>query len=79
MNLGGRDVRLQQIKRFSDKNRKAQQYSYRLGTLRIKVIIEAFKPQGSAAGESDPMFKMKITLRRGQVVRMIQAVGDSDC
>jgi hypothetical protein len=79
MNLGGRDVRLQQIKRSSDKKRKPQLYSYRLGTLRINVIIEAFKPQGSVVGESDPMFKMKITLRRGRVVRVIRAVGDSDC
>ena len=79
MNLGGRDVRLQQIKSLAGKDRKPKQYSYRSGSLRISVIIEAFPPEGATAGESDPMFKMKITLRRGQAVRIVRAVGDADC
>jgi len=79
MNLGGRDVRLQQIRLLAGKDRKPKQYSYRSGSLRIFVIIEAFTPAGATAGESDPMFKMKITLRRGQAVRIVRAVGDADC
>lgn len=79
MNLGGRDVRLQQIKPSSGTDGKPRQYYYRLGTLRITVFIEAFKADPSAGGESDPMFKMKITLRRGRAVRLIRAVGDADC
>jgi hypothetical protein len=74
MNLGGRDVRLQQVK-----SRKPRQYSYRLGTLHITVVIENFKPESAPVAESDPMFRMKITLRRGQAVRIVRAVGDSDC
>lgn len=79
MNLGGRDVRLQQIKPLSERDRKPRQYYYRLGKLRITVLIEAFKADQSAVGESDPMFKMKITFRRGKAVRIIRAVGDADC
>jgi exosortase K len=79
MNLDGRDVRLLQTRQVSGENRKPQQYYYRLGTLRISVVIEAFKPEGSAVAESDPMFKMKITLRRGRARRIVRAVGDSDC
>ena len=79
MNLGGRDVRLQQIKSLAMKDLNPKQYSYRLGRLRISVIIEAFTPEGATVGESDPMFKMKITLRRGQDVRVVRAVGDADC
>lgn len=47
--------------------------------MRISVAIEPFKPAGSSLGDTDPMFKMKITLQRGRVVRIIRAVGDSDC
>ena len=79
MNLDGRDVRLRHVKQFSGKSRKPQQYFYRLGTLRISVVIEAFKPDGAGVREADPMFKMKITLRRGHLARIIRAVGDSDC
>ncbi len=79
MNLGGHDVRLQQIKPLTGRDRKPRQYYYRLGTLRITVVIEAFKADHSAGGESDPMFKMKITLRRGNIVRVVRAVGDADC
>jgi hypothetical protein len=74
MNLDGRDVRLQQIK-----NRKSRQYFYRLGNLRISVVIERFKPENAPVAEDDSMFKMKITLRRGRAVRIVRAVGDSDC
>ena len=79
MNLDGRDVRLRPIKSLAGNDRKPKQYYYRSGSLRISVIIEAFKPEGAAVGDSDPMFKMKITLRRGQAVRIVRAVGDADC
>jgi hypothetical protein len=78
MNLDGRDVRLQQSKQSADQYRP-QEYFYRLGTLRVSVLLEAFKPEGSADGDTGPMFKMKITLRRGRAKRIIHAVGDSDC
>ena len=79
MNLGGRDVRLQQIKRPTPKNRKWRGYDYRFGNLLINVLIEDFKPENEAPAEGDSMFKMKITLKRGRSVRVVRAVGDSDC
>jgi hypothetical protein len=79
MNLDGRDVRLQQIRASTQANRKVEGYFYRLGNLRIRVVIEKFKPEDAAVEEGDLMFKMKITLRRGSAVRIVRAVGDSDC
>jgi hypothetical protein len=79
MNLDGRDVRLQQIKSRAAEDRKPLGYAYRLGALRINVVIENFKPANATADEADSMFKMKITLRHGRTVRIIRAVGDSDC
>lgn len=79
MNLGGRDVRLRQVKSLTRENRKLQRYSYRLGNLRVSVVIEAFKPEGEPVGEGDAMYKMKITLRRGRAVRIVRAVGHADC
>jgi hypothetical protein len=78
MNLNGRDVRLRQIK-SSRGNSAKRGFNYRLGNLRITVVIEDRKPESSAANESDSMFKMKITLMRGQSRRVLRAVGDSDC
>jgi hypothetical protein len=79
MNLGGRDVRLRQIKSTTNKGRKVQGYYYRFGELRISVVIEPFKPENAPVAESDSMFKMKITLHRGRAVRIVRGVGDSDC
>jgi hypothetical protein len=79
MNLGGRDRRLQQVRLLARENGKQRRYEYRLGSLRVSVVIENFKPESELMNESDPMFKMKITLRRGRAVRIVRAVGDSDC
>ena len=76
MNLNGRDVRLQQIKSGVGANRKLRGYFYRYRGVRITVEIEDFTPQ---AGEIEHTNKMKITLRRGREVRIVQAVGGSDC
>jgi hypothetical protein len=78
MNLNGRDVRLQQIKKGASANPKLHRLSYRHGGWQITVFIEDFKPK-TAASESDGMSQMKITVRKGRDVRVVQAVGDSDC
>ena len=77
MNLNGRDVRLQKIKSAAGQKQKAHRYLYRHGATRIPVEFEG-PTQGDAAGD-DPMFRMKITLRNGSAVRVVKAVGDSDC
>jgi len=79
MNLGGRDVRLRQIKSLSREQRKPRRYYYRLGRLRITVLFEDFKPEDAPAEEGDSMFKMTIILRKGNATRIVRAVGDSDC
>jgi hypothetical protein len=79
MNLGGRDVRLRQIKSLSKANRKPHLYYYRLGKLRISVLIEAFKPDDASVSEGDSMFKMTITLRKGRATKVVRAIGDADC
>ena len=79
MNLGGRDVRLQRVGLSTRKNRKRWRYYYRLGKLRVSVVIEDFKQKGVQVEEGDSMFKMKITLQRGRAVRIIRAIGDTDC
>jgi hypothetical protein len=79
MNLNGRDVRLQQVKLSTKANRKVEGYFYRFGNLRIRVVIEKFKTEDASVRDEDPMFKMKITLRRGGAVRIVRAIGDSDC
>lgn len=79
MNLGGRDVRLRQIRLTRRGNRKPRPYYYRFGKVRITVLFEAFKPEDAPVDEGDSMFKMKITLRKGRAVRIVRAVGGSDC
>jgi hypothetical protein len=79
MNLGGRDVRLRPIKLLTGENRKPNRYDYRLGKLRVSIVIEDFKPKDAPVEEGDSMFKMKITLRKGRAVRIVRAVGDADC
>jgi hypothetical protein len=79
MNLGGRDVRLQKIKSLTREGRKPWRYLYRSGTMRVSILIESFKPETASVEEGDSMFKMKITLSRGRNVRIVRAVGDSDC
>jgi hypothetical protein len=79
MNLGGRDVRLQQVKLLTSENRKLRRYYYRLGRLRLTVVIENFRPDEAQVKEGDSMFKMTITLRQGNAQRIVKAVGDSDC
>ena len=76
MNLDGRDVRLLQFKSGVGANRKLQGYFYRYRGKRITVEIEEYTPP---AGETDHTSKMKITLKRGRTVRVVQAVGGSDC
>jgi len=79
MNLGGRDVRLRQVKLLTSQNRKRSRYYYRLGRMRISVVIEPFKPADARAEEGDSMFKMTITLRQGKAVRIVRASGEADC
>ena len=79
MNLGGRDVRLRQIKSQTQGQRTPPGYLYRFGNLRINVVIEPPKPESATMQEDDSMLKMKITLRQGSFVRVIKAAGDSDC
>lgn len=79
MNLNGRDVRLQQIKSRKRGSRQTQPFHYRFGKLRITVTIEAFKKESEAVNDDDPMAKMRITLRNGRTVRVVRAVGGSDC
>src|SRR6185503_20997694 len=76
MNLNGHDVRLLQFKSGVRANRKLRGYFYRHRGVRITVEIEDYTPP---PGETEHTSKMKITLRRGGRVRIVQAVGGSDC
>jgi hypothetical protein len=79
MNLGGRDVRLRQIKSLSREKRKPHRYYYRFGRLRVTLLFEDFKPKDAPVEEGDSMFKMTIIVRNGRATRIVRAVGDSDC
>lgn len=79
MNLDGRDANLRQLKSLTNENRSLGHYEYRFGKFHISVDIEKFRREGEPEKESDPMFKMKITLRSGKALRIVRAVGDSDC
>jgi hypothetical protein len=74
MNLNGRDVRLRKIKARGD--RKFRRYSYRYREVRITVEFEEYTPP---AGQIEHTSKMKITFQQGRRVRVVQAVGGSDC
>jgi len=76
MNLNGRDVRLQQIKSGVRANPKLRGYFYRHRGVRITVEMEEYTPP---PGATEHTSKMKITFRRGRTVRIVQAVGGSDC
>ena len=76
MNLNGRDVRLPQIKSGVRANPKLRGYVYRYRGVRITVEIEEYTPP---AGETEHTNRMKITLKRGRTVRVVQALGGSDC
>lgn len=76
MNLNGRDVRLLQFKSGVGATRKLRGYFYRHRGVRITVEIEEYTPP---PGEIDHTNKMKITLRKGRAVRIVHAVGGSDC
>jgi hypothetical protein len=79
MNLDGRDARLQQIKSLTRAGRKVQRYYYRLGDLRVGVVIVNAKPETATVNGAGVMFKMTITLRRAGAVRIVRAAGDADC
>jgi hypothetical protein len=79
MNLGGRDVRLRQVKPSKRGGKRVRGFSYLWNGLTISVVIEPFKPEGALVADEDPAFKMKITIRKDQTVRVVQAVGDTDC
>ena len=76
MNLNGRDVRLLQIKSGVRANRKLRGYFYRHCGVRITVEIEEYNPP---PGATEHTSKMKITFRKGRAVRVVHAVGGSDC
>ena len=78
MNLGGRDVRLRQIKPAARARRKSRDFNYRLGRLLISVRFADLKPDEPPFDE-DFMFKLRITLRRGRAARTVRAVGYADC
>ena len=78
MNLGGRDVRLRQIRRASRARRDASRFEYRVGDLRVSVAFTEVKP-GDPLYDEDIMFRLRITLRRGRAARTISAVGYADC
>jgi hypothetical protein len=79
MNLNGRDVRLRQLKSKARGKQNSHRFFYLYKDVRINVVFEDFKPEGAEITEEDPMFKMRITLRKGRAVRTIQAVGSADC
>ena len=79
MNLGGRDMRLRKVKSPANHKRDADSYYYRVGAMRISVLIEPLTPKDGAASDTDMTFKMKITLRKGGAVRVVRATGSSDC
>jgi hypothetical protein len=79
MNLGGRDVRLHQIRSSTRENRKLRGYAYRFGKLRISVVIKPFTAADGPVNDGDPMSRMKITLRNGRAVRVVRASGSADC
>jgi hypothetical protein len=75
MNLNGRDVRLKQLK-SNARTRRGHAYLYK--NVRISVVIEDLTSK-SRSVEADPMFRMKITLRKGNAVRTVKAAGNADC
>jgi hypothetical protein len=79
MNLSGRDMRLRKVRSPANHRRHADSYYYRVGALRISVLIESFTPRDGVASDTDMTFKMKITLRKGSAVRVVRAIGSSDC
>jgi hypothetical protein len=79
MNLNGRDVRLTQIKTAAQAASETQQFNYRLGRLRVSVLIEELRPEAKSSIGEDFMFNMRITLRKGRAVRTARAVGYADC
>lgn len=81
MNLGGRDVRLRQIRRAARdvrNSRDASRFEYRAGSVRVSVAFTEVKP-GDPLYDEDIMFRLRITLRRGRAARVISAVGHADC
>ena len=81
MNLGGRDVRLRQIRRAARdvrNGRDASRFEYRWGSLRVGVAFTEVKP-GDPLYDEDIMFRLRITLRRGRAARTVRAVGYADC
>lgn len=79
MNLNGRDVRLRQIKSPARGNGFPRRFNYRFGETRISVTIENFKGPEASAPDGDPMFQMRIIVRRRQAVRIVRADGSADC
>jgi hypothetical protein len=79
MNLGGRDVRLRQVRPSRRGGKRVRGFSYLWNGWAISVVSEPFKPEGAPVADEDPAFKMKITIRNGRTVRVVQAVGDTDC
>ena len=78
MNLGGRDVRLRQIRRAARGRLGATRFEYSRGALRVSVALTAVEP-GDPLYDEDIMFRLRITLRRGRAARTVRAVGYADC
>ena len=73
MNLNGRDVRLRKIKTSRSAKQELHRLLYRYRNWQITVTFQDF--------DSDPdgRFLMKITFRKGRAVRVVHAIGSSDC
>jgi hypothetical protein len=76
MNLNGRDVLLRRVKSAARGKQMSSRLSYRYGNVRITVDFEDLAPE-DASGDGNT--RMKITLRNGRAVRVVKAVGSSDC
>ena len=77
MNLDGRDVRLRQIKIARSEKQKSHRILYHYGNWQITVTFAELADESTA--NPDGMFEMKITLRKARAVRVVHAVGSSDC
>ena len=78
MNLNGRDVRLRQIKIRRSAKKEMGPLFYRYRNWQVTVAFQDLNANDTAV-DPDGRFQMKITFRRGRAVRVVQAVGSSDC
>ena len=78
MNINGRDVRLRKIKTANRDRQKRRLYSYAYRQTRVTVVFEDFKAKADGS-ETEHMYMMTITVRKGGSVKIVHAIGDADC